>query len=586
MVIATHGRQVAASECDRMQGSGNGSGFFLLQGTFPGLSICLLVHIAIETATVANIYSTHVPSSNQTSWQNVAALFRSCIAMAKTNRTETEDLVQWMISLDLDLNNDTRLATVDAMDMMARCSLDFGIEVVFSIKFNYMFFVGKWRAAELGLSEEDANWFTSRISIPKERKTDDYIHLLRKYGLSSPRDELIAAKIMHFEKEMQRFVRRTTPEAAPYRLGTIESLGEMTKPYVTSEKWSTMFMRYTNLVYNGSSPISYQEYVLEVLVKVLKYQAVGVEGLRHLIAWSLFRQMVPYTEPPPMGDEATSHACYLRVLSVMKIAVVSPYLRATVVNLQMTREAEEMMAKVIASFRAILASSEWLRDTAREAALRKIDNMQYHVGNPSGRRYDADFVEQLYAPMPDVSEDRFFTSWRKALTLTRHQAWADQTTWQYDASLVNAAYIKQVNAVLLPTAILQRPFFFEDGPAALNYGGLGVAHPMARQEVIDHVRDSESLADFVGIRTAFRAFNSLPECQRNMKLPGIDMTAERLFFVNHCAKLCEDQAGGSVRYAPARSRCIVPIMNMPEFSDAFKCSLGTPMNPLKKCDFW
>ncbi|KAL1469043.1 hypothetical protein MTO96_025121 [Rhipicephalus appendiculatus] len=37
---------------------------------------------------------------------------------------------------------------------------------------------------------------------------------------------------------------------------------------------------------------------------------------------------------------------------------------------------------------------------------------------------------------------------------------------------------------------------------------------------------------------------------------------------------------------PGRSRCIVPLMNMAEFSDAFGCAPGTPMNPPKKCSFW
>ncbi|KAH7956284.1 hypothetical protein HPB52_007878 [Rhipicephalus sanguineus] len=547
---------------------------------------------------------------------------------------DTEDLVEWMVSLNMDLNNDTRLETVDAMDMIVRCNLDFGLEVVLSINFHPTFFVGKMRVAQLGFSEADAAWWHSRGGIPKEHRSHDYVELLRLYGVTSPRDTLLAAKIMNYEKELQRFIKRTTPEEDPVRYGTIESIGELTKPYVTSRKWSTMFMRYTNLVYNGKSTIAYQEHVLQVLVKLLKYKAVGDDGLRHLIAWSVLRQLVRYTKPESIGEEGVSYFCYTRVLQVMKRAVVSPYLRMTV-TLEMMRDAEAMMAAIIVSFRSILASSTWLKGTAREAALRKLDHMQYHVGNPSGRRFDAAFVEELYDPLPDVLEDRFFTSWRKALALSRHQTWADQTTWQYDASKVNAAYYKHANTVLLPTAILQRPFFSADGPLALNYGGLGaiMAHEimhgydaegsyydengafepwgteefalaftnrtlcirgsyksveklMARQEIVDDTLDSEQLADFVGVRTAHRAYRSLPDDQRAMRLPGIDMTAERLFFVSHCVKLCEGQSRAAERYAPASSRCIVPFMNMPEFAASFNCSQGALMNPAHKCDFW
>ncbi|KAL3211847.1 hypothetical protein MRX96_036242 [Rhipicephalus microplus] len=268
-----------------------------------------------------------------------------CGSFRGTNQyIETEDLVEWMISLNLDLCNDTRLSTVDAVDMIVRCNLDFGLEVIFSITFHPIFFVGKMPAAHFGYSQADTAWWFWRGTVSKEHRSGVYIQLLRLYGVTSPRDELLAGKIMKYEKEY---------------------------------KWSTMFMTYTNLVYKGNSTIAYQEHVLKVLVKLLKYKAVGNDGLCHLIAWSLLRQLARYTKPESTADQNVNHLCYARVLMVMKMAVISPYLRMT-------------------SFRSALASSTWLRGTAREAALRKLDHMKYHVGNPSGRRCDAAFVEELY----------------------------------------------------------------------------------------------------------------------------------------------------------------------------------------------
>ena len=34
------------------------------------------------------------------------------------------------------------------------------------------------------------------------------------------------------------------------------------------------------------------------------------------------------------------------------------------------------------------------------------------------------------------------------------------------------------------------------------------------------------------------------------------------------------------------SRTIGPLSNLKAFSDAFKCPLGPPMNPVKKCPIW
>lgn len=108
----------------------------------------------------------------------------------------------------------------------------------------------------------------------------------------------------------------------------------------------------------------------------------------------------------------------------------------------------------------------------------------------------------------------------------------------------------------------------------------------ARQAVIDDTTDSENLADFAGCAIAHAAYASLPARQRKLTLPGLNLTAEHLFFVGHCAKWCENMRQTAARYAPGRSRCIVPLMNMVEFSDVFGCAPGTPMNPPKKCAFW
>ncbi|KAL3234117.1 hypothetical protein MRX96_048404, partial [Rhipicephalus microplus] len=108
----------------------------------------------------------------------------------------------------------------------------------------------------------------------------------------------------------------------------------------------------------------------------------------------------------------------------------------------------------------------------------------------------------------------------------------------------------------------------------------------ARQAVINDTVDSENLADLVGSAFAHVAFSSLPPVERNAKLPGLNMTAEQLFFIAYCAKWCETQSVRSARYAAGRLRCIVPLMNMAEFSDAFRCAPKSPMNPTDKCAFW
>ncbi|XP_037565191.1 neprilysin-1 [Dermacentor silvarum] len=114
-----------------------------------------------------------------------------------------------------------------------------------------------------------------------------------------------------------------------------------------------------------------------------------------------------------------------------------------------------------------------------------------------------------------------------------------------------------------------------------------------RQDVLNDTVDSENLGDLGGTTMAYSAFTSLPPSKRDITLPGVAMTANQLFFVGHCTPWCEKRTtnsppwlAGYDRYPPGRSRCIVPLMNMPEFSDAFHCKQGSYMNPPNKCMFW
>ncbi|KAL3211111.1 hypothetical protein MRX96_036608 [Rhipicephalus microplus] len=128
--------------------------------------------------------------------------------------------------------------------------------------------------------------------------------------------------------------------------------------------------------------------------------------------------------------------------------------------------------------------------------------------------------------------------------------------------------------------------FRHDGRAAV---GTPVPHELSlsrQQDTLDDVTDSENLCDLVGTMVAYAAYSSLPENFKSETLAGLNASSEQLFFISHCLKWCAQLSKPPRRYAPFRSRCIVPLMNMPEFSSAFNCAPGSPMNPQNKCTFW
>jgi hypothetical protein len=85
-----------------------------------------------------------------------------------------------------------------------------------------------------------------------------------------------------------------------------------------------------------------------------------------------------------------------------------------------------------------------------------------------------------------------------------------------------------------------------------------------------------------------------PNRYKNFRLPGLDKyTPEQLFFISYgrlwCSKVrpeAEIQLLQTDTHSPAKWRINAPVMNLPEFSEVFKCKAGKSMNPVKKCELW
>ncbi|KAI9357405.1 hypothetical protein BD770DRAFT_321933 [Pilaira anomala] len=213
----------------------------------------------------------------------------------------------------------------------------------------------------------------------------------------------------------------------------------------------------------------------------------------------------------------------------------------------------------------------------------------------------------------------------------------------------NASYFPTVNTIEILIGMIQEPFFSLNYPDYLNFGGLGVivghefVHSLDNRGRLfnatgnreDWIPESaikeyddraqcfidqysnftltgledeliplngervlgENIADSGGLSIAFHAYQKriaenggVPE----KVLPGFEhLTPEQLFFVSHgfftCATVAKSDAQALVDKAvhPALYyRNIGLFQNSVEFSKAFNCPVGSPMNPEKKCNIW
>ncbi|KAH6933940.1 hypothetical protein HPB50_019132 [Hyalomma asiaticum] len=554
------------------------------------------VEQSIEIYRITDLTDPLAPPYHQPSWHKAHRMFVACVSFADSYRPETKYLVEWMVSMDMDFLNDTILAQVNPVEMML----------------DYSRAQDQWRK--------------------QKRDINDYIHLFTMYGAKPPLDEQLAWEILAYENQLEEMEKITLDFKEAMTDTAIYAVGDYTTPYVTSDDWATWFSKYTNGTYMASDIISYRSHVTEILVNLFKDESVGEDGLRYLVAWSFFRQLVQYTEPYLfLRGRNVNEACYEHVKKVMDLAIAIDHFQQEVPWL-LIDEAKYMVSKIRSTFQKAIETSSWIGPNVREAAISKLKNITAYVGSP-GRRRNPDFVDEIYKHYPDAPTDLLFPSWMEALSLSTRYIWSDQRTILYDESAVEAVYNYEYNDLRVTTAMMLRPFLYPYGPIALNYGGLGMvaAHEImhafdvlgikafkglesqdindfikeytkkalclrrshrsvlsasVQQQTLNEILDNENLADLVGTKIAYMAFDSLRRPYRSMTLAGLSMSAEQLFFVNHCVKWCAQYSVLARRYAPFRSRCIVPLMHMPEFSNAFGCAAGTPMNPRDKCTFW
>ncbi|XP_057324223.1 endothelin-converting enzyme 1-like isoform X2 [Microplitis mediator] len=312
--------------------------------------------------------------------------------------------------------------------------------------------------------------------------------------------------------------------------------------------------------------------------------------------------------------------------------------------------ATELVHKIINGMRRQIENSKWLDDYSKEGALKKVQTMKEFIGFPHWYD-DPNAVDNYYK---DIKPSIFYfknilmmfrLSKTEELKLLRERV--TNNKWVGSPVDVNAFYLYTTNSITIPAGILQVPFFEDDQPDALNYGGLGtiIGHEISHgfddvgsqfnndgnahnwwsnstkaeykrraQCFVDEfdkysfVHDNnvhkvdaqqtltENIADSTGVRAVFEAFKRHADksLTSNMKLPGLEhLNSYQLFFLSYAHMFCTNsdvypvinQLSGDA-HSPAAFRIAGTLSNIEGFAETFKCPRGTRMNPIEKCSIW
>ncbi|XP_043232060.1 neprilysin-2-like isoform X2 [Amphibalanus amphitrite] len=308
---------------------------------------------------------------------------------------------------------------------------------------------------------------------------------------------------------------------------------------------------------------------------------------------------------------------------------------------------EEMIHHVKQAFRESLLSEDWIEADMKAALVKKLDMMGQKIAYPNSvlnitalneELADLHFDDQhLLNNVLRLRNHEVLQDLQKLLRPVDKDR-----DWVVSPLQVNAFYSPMHNEILFPLGFLQEPFFGLDYPALANFANVGVVigHELthgfdnhgrrhnwggnvtnwwSEKLLTDFTRRAmcivkqyskykldvvgknvdgnktvgENMCDGSGLKQAFNAWRMYRQGHpKEPSLPGLNMTDEKLFFVFYGQIWCEVVSReGWEKYAvdphsPGRYRVSGVLQNSRQFAETFNCPVGSPMNPLEKCDVW
>ena len=134
------------------------------------------------------------------------------------------------------------------------------------------------------------------------------------------------------------------------------------------------------------------------------------------------------------------------------------------------RQAQAMVANILAAFHKRIARLAWMAPATRAAAQAKLRTLRVSVGYPD--RWPSYAGLEVVAGQAYGNADRV-ERFDYARQLAKLQKPVDRSEWFMTPQTVNAVNLPAMNALNFPAAILEPPFFDPHRPAVMNYAAIG-----------------------------------------------------------------------------------------------------------------
>jgi putative endopeptidase len=300
---------------------------------------------------------------------------------------------------------------------------------------------------------------------------------------------------------------------------------------------------------------------------------------------------------------------------------------------------QQLVAQIEKAMELDLDQLAWMSPETKVKAKEKLHLVANKIGYPEKWR---DYSKLIVQPDDAMGNSLRARGFETAYQLGKIGKPVNRNEWEMTPPTVNAYYDPSMNDINFPAGILQPPFYDRQQTEATNDGHIGsvVGHELThgfddqgRQfdgkgnlddwwsaadakrfnqrasclvdeydgfTAVDdlHVNGKltlgENTADNGGLRLAFMALMAQAEADHiDLKQKSGGLTPIQKLFVGWGQNWCANTRPEQIRllaqtdpHSPNPVRANSVVMNMPEFGEAFSCTRGQPMYPVKMCRVW
>ncbi|GAB6026306.1 Peptidase M13 [Chamberlinius hualienensis] len=307
--------------------------------------------------------------------------------------------------------------------------------------------------------------------------------------------------------------------------------------------------------------------------------------------------------------------------------------------------AEEMIEDIRTAFKKNLDQLDWMDSKTKQLAKEKADAISDMIGFPdyilNTSELDKKYADVQFNKSEYFANNIAIIEFDLQKNLERLGKPVNASRWGMSPPTVNAYYTPTKNQIVFPAGILQAPFYDISYPRSLNFGAMGVVmgHELTHafddqgggydkfgnlhqwwenstmeqfqkrtQCMVDQYSNytengenlngrqtlGENIADNGGIKAAFKAYEDWILLKgEELPLPGVNLTHRQLFFIGFSQVWCSSSTSQATHlqivndpHSLSKFRVLGTLKNSYDFANNFNCTVGSSMNPAKKCEIW